>query len=443
MLKKNRIHLSRFQIIPISFIALILIGAFLLALPISAKSHRAVPFADALFTSTSAVCVTGLVVQDTATYWSYFGQFVILMLIQIGGMGVVTFYMIAATILEKKIGLRQRTIMQEAISASHLGGMVKFTFFIAKTVFIVEGVGALFLLPTFFGKYGFLKGLGYSFFHSVSAFCNAGFDLMGEKEKFSSLTSLSDNISVNTVVILLILIGGIGFGTLEDIKKYKFELKKYRLQSKLVISTTFALLVLPFFYFYIFEFVSFPPKERFLLSAFQTVTPRTAGFNTADLSKMSDSGIIVTIMLMLIGGATGSTAGGIKITTVAVLTVTALSVFSRQKDISAFHRRIAPEAIYSAAAVFFIYQVLFVISSLLICKTENLPILDCMFECASAIATVGLSRGITPNLSIYSRIILMFLMFFGRVGGLTIIFAAVSASKQTHARLPQEEISVG
>ncbi|MBO5561310.1 MAG: hypothetical protein J6A07_06620 [Firmicutes bacterium] len=443
MIFKNRFHLSTFQIIILSFFILIITGTLLLMLPLSTVSGKGASFFDAIFTSTSAVCVTGLVVRDTATYWSNFGKFVILILIQIGGMGVVTVYIVMSALLERKIGLRQRTIMQEAVSAAQIGGIVKFTYFIAKTVIITEVLGAIFLFPTFFGEYGFLKGVAYSVFHSVSAFCNAGFDLMGDKGEFSSLTSYSGHISVNLTIIMLILIGGLGFGTLEDIKTDKLDFKKYRLQSKLILAASFVLLVLPFIYFFFGEFDNYPLKERILLSAFQTVTPRTAGFNTADLTELSESGIYIIILLMLIGGATGSTAGGIKINTFAVLTMAAFSTFSRKKETTAFGRRIAAEIIQSASTIFYIYVMAFVISSLIISKIEGLPLLNCMFETASAIATVGLSLGITTKLCLLSRCILMFLMFFGRVGGLTLIFAAVAKTEQSEKKFPLEAVSVG
>lgn len=439
----KRIRLSAFQIIIVGFFLLIMSGALLLMLPISTKGAGGASFADALFTSTSAVCVTGLVVRDTAVYWSTFGKCIIIMLIQIGGMGIITVYIITAAVFERKIGLKQRAVMQESVSAAQIGGIVKFTYFIVKTVIIAEGVGALCLMPAFVGEFGPLKGLGYSVFHSISAFCNAGFDLMGEKEQFSSMTSYSGVISVNLTLMLLILAGGIGFGTIEDIKRNKLNFRRLRLQSKLILVTSVILLVFPFLYFFFFEFLGYPLKERILLSAFQTVTPRTAGFNTADLTKLSDCGVFVIIILMLIGGSTGSTAGGMKMTTVAVLTVSAFSVFTRKKDATAFNRRIASEIIHSAAAVFFIYLVLFVFSTLAISMIESLPLMSCMFETASAIATVGLSLGITAKLGMVSRCILMFLMFFGRVGGLTLIFAAVSKANTASARLPLEPVGVG
>lgn len=443
MITKSKFRLSSFQIIILGFLSLIIIGTILLMLPISTKTGRGAPFADALFTSTSAVCVTGLVLHDTAMYWSAFGKFVIILLIQIGGMGVVTVYIIMSAVLERKIGLRKRAIMQEAASASQIGGIVKFTYFIVNTVILSELLGALCLCPAFIKEYGFFKGVGYAIFHSVSAFCNAGFDLMGGKGEFSSLTSYNGSISVNLTLMALIIIGGLGFGTLEDIKRNKLEFKKYRLQSKLILTTTFILLVFPFLYFFFLEFNDEPLKERVLMSAFQTVTPRTAGFNTADLTKLSDSGVYILILLMLTGGATGSTAGGIKINTVAVLTTAAFSTFSRKKEATVFNRRIAVEIIHSAAAVFYIYLMAFVFSSIIISKIEGLPILSCMFETASAVGTVGLSLGITTKLGIISRCILMFLMFFGRVGGLTLIFAAVSKVGNVEAKLPLEAVSVG
>ncbi len=441
--KKRYPHFSNFQIILLAFLALIIVGALFLMLPISSKEGVVTPFADALFTSTSAVCVTGLVVYDTATYWSFFGKCVITLLIQCGGMGIVTVYMVVATLMAKKIGLKQRSVMQESVSAFRVGGVVGFARFILKTVIICELTGAILLLPRFCKDFGILKGVGYALFHSVSAFCNAGFDLMGEKERFSSLTAYSTSLSVNTVIPLLILIGGLGFATISDIIHNKFIFKSFALQTKLILVTTLLLVLLPFVYFYTCEFTDMPLKERILASFFQTVTPRTAGFNTADLTKLSEGGITVTIVLMLIGGATASTAGGIKTTTVAVLTVSAISVFLRKQDAVAFKRRIPTETVDSASAIMVMYLVLFLTAGVVISRIEGLPLMECMFESASAIATVGLTLGITTRLCLISRCILMFLMFFGRVGGLTIIFAAVSGAERTGAKLPLDNVSVG
>lgn len=280
-------------------------------------------------------------------------------------------------------------------------------------------------------------------FHSVSAFCNAGFDLMGTKEAFSSLTAYADEPVVNLAVILLIIVGGIGFLTWDDIRTNKLHLHKYRMQSKVILCTTAVLLVAPFIYFYFCEYASLAPGKRILTSLFQSVTPRTAGFNTMNLIDMSEAGQSIVIVLMLIGGSPGSTAGGMKTTTVAVLFATAVSTFFRKDHTHFFGRRISDDVVKNAATILLMYLVLFFFGGWIISMVEGLPMLTCLFETASAVGTVGLSLGITPDLGILSRLILIVLMFFGRVGGLTLIFAALSGTQKRAARLPQEKITVG
>lgn len=411
-------------------------------LPFSSASGKITGFFDALFTATSAVCVTGLAVQDTATYWSAFGQLIILLMIQIGGLGVVTVAVATTMISGKKIGLMQRSTMQETIAAPKVGGIVRLTGFILKMTFAVELIGAILMLPVFCRDFG-IRGIWMAVFHSISAFCNAGFDLMGTRSQFSSLTSYSTEPLINIVIMLLIVIGGIGFLVWEDIKTNKFRIKQYRMQSKVVLSTTIFLIALPTVYFFLCEFRDMPVGERVLNSIFQAVTPRTAGFNTADLTALGSIGQTIIIILMLIGGSPGSTAGGMKTTTAAVLVFSAISVFRRKNDAECFGRRIPDAVIKNAAAILLMYMVLFISGGLIISGIEALPLSVCLFETASAIGTVGLTLGITPVLGGVSRIILILLMFLGRVGGLTLIFAAVSGSPQGISRKPQETITVG
>lgn len=410
-------------------------------LPISKNGEGSASFIDALFTATSATCVTGLIVKDTATYWSTFGQAVIITLIQIGGMGVITVAALLSMLAGKKIGLAQRNLIKESISAPQVGGIVRLIRFAIRGMLLIEFIGALLLMPSFIGKFGVL-GIWYSFFHSISAFCNAGFDLMGITGKFSSLTSFSSNVWVNIVIMLLIVVGGIGFLTWEDILKHKWRVNKYRMQSKVILVTSLALLVVPALYFFIFEYSHLKSGERVLVSLFQSVTMRTAGFNTVDLTLTSQSGQAIMIFLMLIGGAPGSTAGGMKVTTLAVLVSLAISVFFNKKDAQLFKRRIPENALRNAATILVLYLFLFFFSAIVISRIENLPLLTCLFETASAVGTVGITLGITPALSVVSRIILIILMFFGRVGGLTLIFAAVSGNK-VNLKLPEEKITVG
>lgn len=434
--------LTSFQIIVLGFSGVILFGTILLMLPFSSREGMITPFSEALFTSTSAVCVTGLVLHDTATYWSAFGQFVILLLIQIGGMGVITVAASVAMISGRKISLMQRSTMQEAVSAPKVGGIVRLTNFIVKTTLTIELLGAAVMAPVFCRDFG-IKGLWMALFHSVSAFCNAGFDLMGATKAFSSLTGYASEPVINLTVMSLIVIGGIGFLTWDDIRSSKFRWHKYRMQSKVILCTTVLLLIIPTVYFFFFEFTAFGLGKRILCSLFQSVTPRTAGFNTVDLTSLKESGQAIIILLMLIGGSPGSTAGGMKTTTVAVLFATALSTFRRKEYTHFFGRRIENGVVKNAATIGLLYMTLFFFGGLVISMAEGLPILTCLFETASAVGTVGLSLGVTPGLGTLSRLILILLMFFGRVGGLTLIFAALSGTQKQAAKYPQEKITVG
>ena len=442
-LLKGKRHITSAQVIMLGFAGMILAGTLLLMLPFAARAGASASFSDALFTATSAVCVTGLIVQDTATYWSEFGQAVILMMIQVGGLGVVTAATAVTIVSGKKISLKQRSTMQEALSAHQVGGIVRLTGFILRVTFLMELLGALVMAPVFIRDFGWPRGIWMAVFHSVSAFCNAGFDLMGVRERFSSLTSYVFNPVINIAVICLIIIGGIGFLTWEDIRTNTIHWKRYRLQSKVILSVTGILIGCAVVYFFFFEFGELPLGQRLLVSLFQSVTPRTAGFNTADLTALSETGQAVTIILMLIGGSPGSTAGGMKTTTAAVLFICAFCIFRRRDNAGAFGRRIADEAVKNAATIVLMYITLFLLGGLIISRLEDLPLGACLFETASAIGTVGLTLGITPALGLVSRVILMILMFFGRVGGLTLIFATLSGSRQYYSRLPQEKITVG
>lgn len=423
-------------------------GTFLLMLPFATKDGSGASFLDALFTATSATCVTGLVVQDTATYWSAFGQLIVILLIQIGGMGVVTVTLAVTMISGRKIGLMQRSTMQEAIAAPTMGGIVRMTGFILKTTVIVELLGAVIMMPVFVEEFGMKRGIWYSLFHSISAFCNAGFDLMGIKQKFSSMTDYAGNPVINLTLICLIVIGGIGFTTWNDIKTHKLHFKKYRMQSKVILTVTTILIIVPAVYFYFYEFSmaawnGIPAGEKILSALFMSVTPRTAGFNTIDLTALSEPGQAVIILLMLIGGSPGSTAGGLKTTTIAVIIITAISVFRRKEAANCYGRRIAEDTVKYASTILFMYLVLAVFGGIAISCIEKLPMLTCVFEAASAIGTAGLTLGITPGLSVVSRIILIVWMYLGRVGGLTLVFAAVSGIHANVSKLPQEKITVG
>ena len=442
MLCRKR-RLSSFQIIILGFAGVILLGALLLMLPISATARCVTPFHEALFTATSAVCVTGLVVQDTGSYWSVFGQAVILTLIQIGGLGVVTVAASFALLSGRRISLMQRSIMQDAISAPKVGGIVRLTRFILRGTFLIELIGAFAMLPVFCRDYGW-RGIWMAVFHSISAFCNAGFDILGTNNNlYPSLTSYVQNPVINITIMLLIITGGIGFLTWDDICENKLHFHRYRMQSKVIVIVTLVLIVLPALFFFFADFGALPLGERIQAALFQSVTPRTAGFNTVDLSAMSGASLGVMILLMLIGGSPGSTAGGMKTTTLAVLLANAAATFRRRDSAQFFGRRLDCGAVKTAATILTMYLVLFFGGGVFISIYENLPLSSCLYEAASAVGTVGLTLGITPQLHIPSQMVLIALMYLGRVGGLTLIYAALSGKKTSNAKLPLEEITVG
>lgn len=435
--------LSSFQIIILGFAGVIVLGALLLMLPISTQNGAVTPFSKTLFTATSAVCVTGLIVFDTASYWSGFGQLIILIMIQIGGLGVISVASFLSMLAGRKISLMQRQTMQNALSAPQMGGIVKLTRFIFLVSFAIEGIGALLLMPVFMTKYG-IRGIWMAVFHSVSAFCNAGFDLMGNQTgQYSSLTSFAGSGYVTLVICLLIMIGGIGFLTWKDIAVKKTRFKEYSMQTKVILVTTAILIVIPAVFFFFSDFANEPLKDRICMSVFQAVTPRTAGFNTADLNKMSDAGRSVMMLLMLIGGSPGSTAGGMKTTTIAVLFANAIAVFRKRQNANCYGRRIDDSTVKNASAILFMYVFFSMLSAIIISITDGISMQMGMFETFSAIGTVGLTLGITPTLSAVSRFVLILLMFFGRVGGLTIIYAAFSQKDASILKYPMENITVG
>lgn len=337
----------------------------------------------------------------------------------------------------------QRSTMQEAMSAPKVGGIVRLTGFVLKGVFLFELLGAVALMPIFIRDFG-VRGIWLAFFHSISAFCNAGFDLLGTPDaQFSSLTAYETDPAVNVIIVMLILIGGIGFLTWEDMYMHKFHFKRYRMQSKVILTTTLILILLPAIFYFFVDFSDLPVKERILDSLFQSVTPRTAGFNTVDLALLTGAGQAVMIVLMLIGGSPGSTAGGMKTTTFAVLIGNCFASFKRKEDPQFFSRRVEDKTVKNAATIFVMYLSLFFIGAIVISVAEGLPMSTCLFETASAVGTVGLTLGITSQLGLLSQCVLMVLMFFGRVGGLTLIYAALSGTSANVSKVPQEKITVG
>ncbi len=446
VLKARRLTPAR--IIIFGFLALILFGALLLTLPVSTRDGLGASFEDALFTATSATCVTGLVVQDTYTYWSPFGQAVVLALIQIGGMGVVTMALAIFTITGRRIGLKQRVVMQETVSAPHVGGMVRLVGFIVRGTLLVEGAGAVVLALRFCPQFGFGKGLWFAVFHSVSAFCNAGFDLMGESGAFSSLVHYSADPLVNIAIMALITIGGIGFFVWDDLLQNGLRFRRYRLQTKLVLVTSGLLIVLPAAYLYFVEFshpqwAGLSAGERVLAALFQSVTTRTAGFNTIDQTALSGPALMLCTLTMLVGGSPGSKAGGFKTTSLAVLVLCVASVLRQRDSIQVFSRRFPPVVLRHTATLVTLYAGLFLAGAMAICEWDGVPLSAALYETASAIATVGLTVGITPGLGLASHLVLVFLMYFGRVGGLTLLYAVAGAHPAPHGTLPEEKVNVG
>lgn len=439
----RKLRLSSFQIIILGFAGVILVGALLLMLPLASAKGCVTPFPKTLFTATSAVCVTGLVVEDTGSYWSVFGQAILLVLIQVGGLGVVTVAVFFVMLSKRKISLMQRSTMQDAISAPKVGGIVRLTKFFLRGTFFIELLGALVMLPVFCRDYGW-SGVWMAVFHSVSAFCNAGFDLLGQSGRpYPSLTGYAADPVINLTIMLLIVLGGIGFLTWDDVWENRLHIRRYRMQSKVILVTTVCLILLPALFFFLADYSALPIGKRLLASFFQAVSPRTAGFNTMDLTAMTEASRAMMILLMLVGGSPGSTAGGMKTTTLAVLLANAVATFRRRESPQFFGRRVGSGAVKTAATILSMYLMLFFGCGLFISIYEALPLSTCLYETASAVGTVGLTLGITPQLHLPSQLLLILLMYLGRVGGLTLVYAAMSSREPSVAKLPLEKITVG
>ena len=435
------------RIIALGFFLIIIIGAVLLTLPISSRTHTFTDFFDSIFTATSAVCVTGLVVFDTYSHWSLFGQLVILALIQIGGLGFMTVITMLSTFFGRKISLRERNLLMQSEGTMRLDGVLKiFNKILLGTLFF-ELTGAVILFFKAYMKMGVLRGIFYSVFHSVSAFCNAGFDIMGKTGEFQSLTSFSDDLITCLTFMALIVIGGLGFFVWNDVSKYKLHFKKYELHTKIVLVTTALLILIGWILFYIFEgnfsMESLSFKDKLIASLFQSVTTRTAGFNTIDQGKLSNSGAILSDILMIVGGSPGSTAGGIKTTTLAVIILNAIAASRNTRYVNVFKRRIDGDIIRNAFAVLTVYILAILASTMIISTVESIGTREIFFEAASAIGTVGLSTGITAELSDVSRLILMILMFSGRIGGLSLMMVFAEKRDPFEEKRPSEKIMIG
>ena len=439
---------SQTRIIALGYILIIIVGTLLLMLPAASQSGKSAGFVPAMFTAVSASCVTGLVVLDTATSWTVFGQAIIITLIQIGGLGFMTIATMFSMLLKRRMGLREREIMVESINTQHIGGIMLLTRKIIAGTVLFETCGALLLATRFIPRFGPVKGIWYSVFHSVSAFCNAGFDLMGITEPYASLTGFSDDVVVNFTLCALIIIGGIGFLVWDDIGKKKLRFKYYQLHTKLVLTVTAILLVVPSILFFVFERdftnAGLDLGHSVLNSIFDSVTARTAGFNTTDTAALSPASKILTIFLMFIGGSPGSTAGGIKTTTLAVIAVSTFNGITRRQSKGVFGRRLEKDAIHKASSVAFTNMSLAIFGIIAICAFQpTLDIGDIIFECVSAIGTVGMSTGITRSLTLAPRLIIAFLMFCGRVGSVSFALALMEKRAAPPIKNPREKITIG
>ena len=439
---------SQTRLIAMGYISIIIIGTILLMLPFASRSGESAGLVPALFTAVSSSCVTGLVVLDTATSWSLFGQAVIITLIQIGGLGFMTIATMFSMLIKRKMGLREREIMVESINTEHIGSIKNLTQKILIGTAIFEGAGALLFATRFIPEFGVAKGIWYSVFHSISAFCNAGFDLMGVIEPYSSLVSFADDVIVNFTIFALVIIGGIGFLVWDDISQKKLKFKRYQLHTKIVLTVTAMLLVVPTVLFFIFE-RNFTNEglgfgQSLMNSIFDSVTARTAGMNTTDTASLAPASKILTVFLMFIGGSPGSTAGGIKTTTLAVIAISTFNGITRRQSKGIFGRRLEKDAIHKASSVVFTNMSLAIFGIIAILALQpSFDIGDVIFECVSAIGTVGMTTGITRDLSTVSRLIIAFLMFCGRVGSVSFAISIMEKKAAPPVKNPREKITIG
>lgn len=449
MFRVKRLQLSYQRAIALGFLLLILAGTLLLMLPISSVSRTWTDPLSALFTATSAVCVTGLVVVDTATHWSLCGQLVLLALIQTGGLGLMTMATIFSLATRRRIGLAERSLLQESVASMSIGGVVRLTRRILLGTLLFEGAGALLLATRFVPRYGLARGLYMGVFHSVSAFCNAGFDLMGRPDAtYISLTEYVADPVVSLTICGLIVIGGLGFVVWDDLVRNRLHWRRYLLHTKLVLATTAVLIAVPTLLFLGLEHThtlqGMGPGERVLACVFSAVTPRTAGFNTVDTAALGDGSKLLTMLLMLIGGSPGSTAGGIKTTTLAVLLLSAAASLLHTHETTVLGRRLEQEAVHRASSVLTVYLTMAMAATIFICMVQpHLALTDVLFEVFSAMDTVGMSTGVTRDLSSASRLVITALMYCGRVGSLTFALMFTERRRPPAVQRPVEKILVG
>lgn len=441
---KQNIRFSNLQIVALGYGVMILLGTGLLLLPIA--SSEATTVTEALFTAVSASCVTGLVVVDTATHWTLFGQLVILLLIQIGGLGFMTFAVGLLLVLRRKVRLRYREVMVESINSSRVGDVLQVTKQILTGTVFFEIIGACLLSAAFVPVYGWGRGLYFGIFHSISAFCNAGFDLMGEAEPFSSLTGWRGNILVNLTVLSLIVVGGLGFLVWEDIRRKKADWRRYQLQTKVVLTMSGILLFGSAVLFLVSEWNNWqmPFGERLLAALFQAGTCRTAGFNTVPIGELSEAGLIWSMVLMCIGGSPGSTAGGMKTTTIAVLLLYVFASVRHEQEAHFFGRSMEADVLQKAVTVLVVHGLVVLAGTLLLCLLHPAASgTEVFFETISAVGTVGMTAGLTERLSTAGRYVILFLMYCGRVGSVSFAVAVLEKRARPPVTFPKEKITIG
>lgn len=441
-------RLSHAKMIAMGYFLVIILGSVLLMLPQATRPGLKTTYLDALFTATSATCVTGLAVVDTATHWSLLGQIIILAMIQVGGLGFMTIGVMFAMLLKRSISLKVRGLLQESMNSIQLGGVVKMAKYVVKGTIVVEGVGALLLMCVFIPRFGVPKGIYYGIFHAISAFCNGGFDLMGaEYEPYCSFCPLADDVLLNVVIMSLITIGAIGFFVWKDVLEHKISFSKYSLHTKLAICSTVFIFIISSILFYLFEkdglMKGMGIQETLLTSMFSSVTPRTAGFNTIDTAGLSNSSFMLTLVLMFIGGSPASTAGGIKTVTFSVMLIYVWSNLRSKTGCNVYGRRIPDEAIKKASIVIMINLMLAIMAVLVISYCQPIDLRDVLFEVFSAIGTVGMTTGVTRDLTVVSRIVIILLMYCGRIGSMSFALSFTQREKVAPVRLPEENIIVG
>lgn len=438
-------RLTPYQILVSGFAGLILLGALILCLPQASATGEPLGFVDALFTATSAVCVTGLVVVDTGTRFSLFGQLVIIFLIQAGGLGFMTMATLMAILIGKRINLRERLIMQEAMNQLSVAGVVRLTKYIVKTTLIIEFIGGTILAVRWYFDYG-PKGIYYGYWHAVSSFCNAGFDLFGG---YRSLTGYVDDLTVNLVISGLIILGGIGFTVMADVWENR-RFSRFSLHTRLVLVVTAFLIIFGTLVILALEWNNPKTLEplswngKLLSSYFQSVTPRTAGYNTLNIGDLGNATIFFIIILMFIGASPGSTGGGIKTTTAGVLMAAIWTMFRGREDVEFFNRRIEKAIVYKSFVLTAVAAVLVVFITMMLCVHEwDIPFLNLLFDVVSAFGTVGLTTGITPQLTVPSKLWLILTMFAGRVGPVTLALALAMRQRRAMVQYPAGKVIIG